>query len=154
MKPGTPAGRQLERAVKAILPARTSSLSFFIRSFTHGFRFGLLRSAIRNVGWPPAPFGTKGCAGSLVTGGSRPATGAKLGPPPPTPTHPTWLEEKSGGAAFCCATAGALAAHARPARMPAAMNRSPGVSEVMLPPCRRGGTVQPTAERVNRPRKE
>ena len=47
MKPGTPAGMQLERAVKAIFPASTSSLSFFIRSFTQGFRFGLLRSAIR-----------------------------------------------------------------------------------------------------------
>jgi hypothetical protein len=47
MKPGTPAGMQLERAVKAIFPASTSSLSFFMCSFTHGFRFGLVRSAIR-----------------------------------------------------------------------------------------------------------
>src|SRR5713101_8399413 len=116
MKPGTPAGRQLERAVKAILPASTSSLSFFIRSFTHGFRFGLLRSAIRKVGWAPVPLGTNGCAGSLVTGGRRPGTGRKPGPPPPIPTHPNWFEEKSGGVAFCCAEAGAVgAAQARPA---------------------------------------
>src|ERR1700738_1532095 len=108
MKPATPAGRQLERAVKATLPASTSSLSFFIRSFTHGFRFGLLRSAIRKVGWALVPLGTKGCAGSLGRGGKRPGTGAKLGPPPPTPTHPTWFEEKSGGAALCCATAGVV----------------------------------------------
>jgi len=33
---GTPAGMQLERAVKAIFPASTSSLSFFMCSFTHG----------------------------------------------------------------------------------------------------------------------
>src|ERR1700687_1526133 len=122
MNAGTPAGMQLERAVKAIFPASTSSLSFFIRSFTHGFRFGLLRSAIRKVGWALVPLGTKGCAGSLVTGGRRPGTATKLpakklGPSPliPPPAHPTWFEEKSGGAAFCCATAGAVgAAHARP----------------------------------------
>src|SRR6516162_7538525 len=44
MKPGTPAGRQLDRGVKAIFPAITSSLSFFIRSFTQGLRLGLVRS--------------------------------------------------------------------------------------------------------------
>ena len=46
-KPGTPAGRQLWLGVNAILPASTSSLSFFMIYFTQGFRFGLLRSAIR-----------------------------------------------------------------------------------------------------------
>jgi hypothetical protein len=49
MKAGTPAGMQLERGVKAILPASTASLLFLIRSFAHGFRFGSLRSAIRKV---------------------------------------------------------------------------------------------------------
>jgi hypothetical protein len=44
MKPGT----QLECQVKATLLANTSALSFFMTSFTHGFRFGLLRAAIRN----------------------------------------------------------------------------------------------------------
>src|SRR5215471_11527181 len=121
MKPGTPAGMQLERAVKAIFPASTSSLSFFICAFTHGFRFGLLRSAIRKVGCLPTPLGTKGCAGSLVMGGTWPGTAEKPGPPPFSPTQPTWFDEKSGGAAFCCATAGAVVAAAmRPARMPPA----------------------------------
>src|ERR1700681_1196065 len=109
MKPGTPAGRQLERGVKASLPASTSSLSLFMCSLTHGFRFGLVRSAIRKVGCLAVPLGTKGCAGSLVRGGGWPATATKPGPAPPTPTHPIWLfHEKLGGAAFCCAAAGAI----------------------------------------------
>jgi hypothetical protein len=41
IKPGTPASLQLEFAVYAIFPAKTWSLSFFIRSFTQGFRPGL-----------------------------------------------------------------------------------------------------------------
>jgi hypothetical protein len=89
LKAGTPAGMQLDRGVKASFPARTSSLSCFIRSLTQGFRFGLVTSAIRYVAWPPAPFATNGCAGSFVTGGKWPGTAAKLGPPPPTPTQPT-----------------------------------------------------------------
>jgi hypothetical protein len=39
-----------ERAVKANLPASTSSLSFFITSFAHCFRLGLLMSLMRWVG--------------------------------------------------------------------------------------------------------
>jgi hypothetical protein len=49
---------QLDRAVKAAFPASTSSLSRLICSLTHGFRFGLLASPIRNVGCLPLPFGT------------------------------------------------------------------------------------------------
>src|ERR1700728_1992393 len=107
MKPGTPAGRQLWRAEKAILPARTSSLSFFICSFTNGFRFGLERSAIRKVGCSRPPLLTKGCAGSLATGGTVPATASKSGPPWPTRTQPYWADEKFGGDAFSSAAAGA-----------------------------------------------
>src|SRR5215475_87544 len=110
MKKGTPAGQQLDCAVKAgFLPARISSVSFFMRSFTHGFRFGFDRSGMRNVGWVPKPaaLGTKGCAGSLVTRGRRPGTGSKNGPVPLNPTHPARLDEKSGGAAICCAAADA-----------------------------------------------
>jgi hypothetical protein len=58
MKPGTPAGRQLDRAVKPIPPESTFSFSRFMTSLAHGFRLGLLRSATRNVGWPPALLGT------------------------------------------------------------------------------------------------
>jgi catechol 2,3-dioxygenase len=36
------------------------------------------------------------------------ARNAKPGPPPPTPTHPTWFDEKSGGDTFCCATIAVL----------------------------------------------
>ncbi len=74
MKSGTPAGTQLELGVKATFPASTSSMSFFIFSFTHGFKFGFARSAIRKVGCALVPLGTKGCWGSLVTGGSSPGT--------------------------------------------------------------------------------
>src|SRR5579864_7037993 len=49
-KPGTPAAWQEERAVKANLPASTASLSFFITSFAHCFRLGLLMSEMRWVG--------------------------------------------------------------------------------------------------------
>src|SRR6266853_1217 len=110
MKKGTPDGQQLDCAVKAgFLPARISSVSFFICSLTHGFRFGLDRSGIRKVGCTPkpAPLGTKGYFESLTTGpGSRlPGTGSKNGPPPLNPTQPTKLDEKSGSVAFCCAAA-------------------------------------------------
>jgi hypothetical protein len=64
----------------------------------------------------------KGWAGSLLTGGTRPGTGSKPGPPPFTPTHPTWFDEKSGGAVFCCAEAGALAATTSEAKAPPAKN--------------------------------
>src|SRR3989442_15219991 len=107
MKKGTPDGQQLDWAVKAgFLPARISSVSFFICSFTQGFRFGLDRSGIRKVGCTPkpAPLGTKGCFGSLTTGpGMRlPGTGSKNGPPPLNPTHPAKLDEKSGMDAAGC----------------------------------------------------
>src|SRR5689334_18735246 len=37
---------------------------------------------------------------------------------PPSDIHPTWFEERSGGAAFCCAAAGAIGvAHIKPTRM-------------------------------------
>src|SRR5882724_3989787 len=52
-KPGTPAALQEERAVKANFPASTSSLSFFIASFAHCFRLGLLMSPMRWVGCFP-----------------------------------------------------------------------------------------------------
>src|SRR5262245_45117131 len=113
MKPGTPNGMQLDPAVKPILPASTSSLPFFMCSLTQGFRFGLLRSLIRKVGWPPTPLGTKGYFGSCVTGpGSRPGTDSKNGPLPFSPTHPTFPDEKSGGAVFGCATTCAIGAAA------------------------------------------
>src|SRR4029453_5159127 len=109
MKPGTPSGIQLDPAVKPILPPSTSSLPFFMCSFTQGFRFGLLRSEIRNVGCPPTPLGTKGYFGSCTTGpGVRPGTDSKNGPLPLSPTQPALLAEKSGGAAFVCAITCAL----------------------------------------------
>src|SRR5882672_406603 len=99
MKKGTPAGMQLDCAVKALFfPAIISSMSFFMESFTQGIRFGLERSAIRKLGCLPAPLGTKGCAGSLRTGGRRSGTDSYDGPPPLSPTHPAKFDEKSGGA--------------------------------------------------------
>src|SRR5215468_852371 len=129
MKPGTPAGMQFDRAVNATFPASTSSLSFFMCAFTHGFRFGLLRSAIRKVGCRPTPLGTKGCTGSLDTGGTRPGTGEKPGPPPLSPTQPTSFNEKSG-TAFCCATTAPVEAAAmRVAKMLPASNLALDVNE-------------------------
>src|SRR5215468_2882922 len=113
MNKGTPAGQQLDWAVKAgFFPARISSVSFLMRSFTQGLRFGFDRSGMRKVGWVPTPaaLGTKGCAGSVVTGGTRPGTGSKNGPVPLSPTHPARLDEKSGGAAVCGAAADATSA--------------------------------------------
>src|SRR5215468_3761680 len=113
MKRGMPAGQQLDCAVKAgFLPARISSVSFLMRSFTHGLRFGFDKSGMRKVGWVPTParLGTKGCAGSLVTGGTRPGTDSKNGPVPLNPTQPARLDEKSGGAAVGCAVADATSA--------------------------------------------
>src|SRR5712671_6269326 len=131
-KPGTPDGMQLELGVKAILPASTSSLSFFMISFAQGFRFGLVRSAIREVGCRPCPLlGTKGYFGSLVTGGTRPGTGRKS----PTPIHPTVRsQEKMGGAGVCCATAGTVHAAMRPATMPPASARSLKVNKDIVVP--------------------
>src|SRR4029077_15518316 len=59
---------------------------------------------IRKLGCP-APFATKGCAGSLRMGWGmgEPGTGSKKGPPPFSPTHPAKFEEKSG--TCCCAGA-------------------------------------------------
>src|SRR5258707_1273498 len=130
MNSGTPAGTQLELGVKAIFPASTSSMSFFMRSFTHGFRFGLERSAIRKLGCALVPLGTKGCAGSLTMGARRPGTGSKNGPAPFSPTHPAEFEEKSGGDAFGCAMDDAIgAAAARAKRMPVARAHSFRVNE-------------------------
>src|SRR5258706_8091344 len=110
MNIGTPPGTQLDWAVKALFfPARISSMSFFMSSFAHGIRFGLVRSAIRNVGCSLVPLGTKGCAGSLTTGpGCRPGSASKYGPAPLSPTQPARFDEKSGTAALCCATVGAV----------------------------------------------
>src|SRR5436190_11798166 len=105
MNIGTPPGTQLDCDVKAIFPASTSSISFFITCLTQGIRFGLLRSAMRNVGCLSVPLGIKGCAGSLITGpGSTPGTASKKGPAPSSPTQPAKFEEKSGGE-FCGAAA-------------------------------------------------
>src|SRR6266566_3648043 len=119
MKKGTPAGTQLDCAVKALFfPASISSMSFFMRSFTQGMRFGFERSAMRKLGCLPAPLATKGCAGSLTTGGRLPETDSYDGPPPLSPTQPAKFDEKSGGADFCCATVDAMgAAPMSPTRM-------------------------------------
>ena len=45
-----------------------------------------------------------------MTGGTLPGTASKSGPPWPTRTHPNSLDEKFGGAAFCCAATGATGA--------------------------------------------
>src|SRR5882757_8814028 len=120
MKKGTPAGTQLDCAVKALFfPASIWSMSCFMRSFTHGIRFGLERSAIRKLGCAPAPLATKGCAGSLIAGGRRPGTGSKNGPPPLSPTQPVKFDEKSGGGAFC-ATGDEIGAPRRATRRPPA----------------------------------
>src|ERR1700682_5921875 len=110
MNRGTPAGTQLELGVKAIFPASTSSMSFFMRSFAQGFKFGLERSAIRKLGCALVPLGTKGCAGSLTIGGRLPGTGSKNGPAPFSPTQPAEFEEKSGGVALGWAAADTIAA--------------------------------------------
>src|SRR5690242_13574942 len=49
------------RCKAGFLPARISSVSFLMRSFTHGLRFGFDRSGMRKVGWVPTParLGTK-----------------------------------------------------------------------------------------------
>src|SRR5882724_1342139 len=135
MKKGTPAGQQLDCAVKAgFFPARISSVSFFMRSFTHGLRFGFDRSGMRKVGCVPRPaaLGTKGCAGSLVTGGTRPGTDSKNGPVPLSPTHPARLDEKSGGAAVCCAAADATSA--TPMRL--LLARAHSLQVIVAPPVR------------------
>src|SRR5207244_4862112 len=138
MKKGTPAGQQLDCAVKAgFFPARISSVSFFMRSFTQGLRFGFDRSGMRKVGWVPRPaaLGTKGCAGSLVTGGTRPGTDSKNGPVPLNPTQPARLDEKSGGAAVCCAAADVTRVTAmRPAEPPVASAHS--LQDMIAPPVR------------------
>src|SRR5215470_1110518 len=96
---------QLECGVKAIFPASTSSLSFFIRSLTQGFRLGWLRSAIRYVGCLPvrraSALLTRGCAGSFHTGLAPPGTALNS---VSNVSHPIWFEEKSGGADCCAAT--------------------------------------------------
>src|SRR5262249_55700888 len=69
---GTPLGKQDERAWNASLPCSISSLSFFMTSFTHGFKFGLERSPNRQT---PGP---KGWRGSWTTGDAEPSTGRKV----------------------------------------------------------------------------
>src|ERR1700674_2462458 len=77
-------------------------------SFAHCFRLGVERSAMRNVGWIPRPFGTNGWAGSLVMGPGVPATAVNA---PPLPVcQAVWPEEKSGGEADCAAAPAATAA--------------------------------------------
>src|SRR5215471_8053855 len=135
MKRGTPAGQQLDCAVKAgFLPARISSVSFLMRSFTHGLRFGFDRSGMRKVGWVPTParLGTKGCAGSLVTGGTRPGTGSKNGPVPLNPTQPARLAEKSGGADVCCI--GCCAAADATSAAPMRLARAHSLEDMIAPP--------------------
>src|SRR5215470_9338906 len=141
MKKGTPAGQQLDCAVKAgLFPARISSVSFLMRSFTQGLRFGFDRSGMRKVGWVPTParLGTKGCAGSLVTGGTRPGTGSKNGPPPLNPTHPARLDEKSGGTVVSCAAADATSATAM-RLLPA---RAHSLQDMIAPPLRESRSLK------------
>src|SRR5436309_4917648 len=113
---------QLECGVKAIFPASTSLLSFFIRSLTQGLRLGLLRSAMRYVGCLPVRAAsallTRGWAGSLRTGLGPPGTALNS---TANVSHPVWFEEKSGGADFCCAaTPPVNAAYTSPVRTPPA----------------------------------
>src|SRR5712671_2342302 len=144
MKKGTPAGQQLDCALKAgFFPARISSVSFFICSFTHGLRFGVDRSGMRKVGCVPRPaaLGTKGCAGSLVTGGTRPGTDSKNGPVPLSPTHPARLDEKSGGAAVCCAAADATSA----AAMRPLLARAHSLHDIIVSPFRESRSLARSA---------
>src|SRR6476646_9787155 len=136
MNRGTPAGTQLELGVKAIFPASTSSMSFFMRSLTQGFRFGLERSAIRKLGCALVPLGTKGCAGSLTMGGSWPGTGSKNGPAPFSPTQPAPFDEKSGGADFGCAMDDAIgdAATAAKSALPARTLAFQTNEDMVVPP--------------------
>src|SRR5207244_5347424 len=117
-KPGTPAGRQEERAVKANFPASTWSLSFFITSFAHCFRLGLLMSPMRWVGCCPvmrdSSFEMYLWAGSCPIGFGEPGTGR--GAPMPIPRQAVWtVGEKTGSAlaAIACSTAAIPAADAK-----------------------------------------
>src|SRR5688572_10104448 len=108
---GMPLGTHDERAWNAIFPRSISSLSFFMTSFTHGFRLGLERSPIRQL----AAWLTKGWPGSWTTGEGEPSTGGNVAPP--SWTHPILPAEKSGGEADCAlaTTATASAATMTPA---------------------------------------
>src|SRR5215468_8889766 len=72
MKAGTPDGMQLARAEYGIPPESALSFSRFMTSLAQGLMLGLLRSAIRNVGWAPRArnslLETYGWAGSLRVG--------------------------------------------------------------------------------------
>src|SRR5215475_11642457 len=119
-KPGTPAALHDDRAVKANLPASTSSLSFFITSFAHCFRLELLMSPMRWVGCCPvmrdSSFEIYGWAGSCPTGFGEPGTGRSA--PMPIPTQAVLaVGEITGGT--LCATARVTAA------VPARVVRSP-----------------------------
>src|SRR5262245_64936836 len=70
-------------------------------SFAHCFKLGVERSAMRNVGCAPRPFGTKGWAGSLVSGPMVPGTAFNS---PPLPCcQAISFDEKSGVEAAGCA---------------------------------------------------
>src|SRR5215831_1512598 len=86
-------------------------------SFAHCLRLDVERSATRNVGCAPRPFGTKGYRGSVLSGPGTPGT-AFSSPPFPC-CQPTSFDEKSGGdAAGCAAPAASVAAATPPARNP------------------------------------
>src|SRR6266852_8111802 len=102
-----PVAQQRAEREYIALPASTSSFDFFSESLANCVRLGLLMSATLNVGCRPVLLGTKGWAGSNVTGGGLPGMAIHW---PPIETHPTLFEEKSGGLAFplaaSCARAG------------------------------------------------
>src|SRR5215212_3696717 len=94
MKPGTPVAQQRDERDHIGFPASTSSLVFFRESLANWVRFGLLMSAIRNVGCPPTLLGTYLCAGSCLTGCGPFGSAVHS---VPTAVHPIVpLAEKSG----------------------------------------------------------
>src|SRR5712691_1692929 len=95
-KAGTPVAQQRAEREYIALPPSTSSFAFFSASFANCVRLGLLRFATRNVGCLPVLLGTKGWAGSLVTGGGLPGMAVHS----PIATHPALFEERSGGLAL------------------------------------------------------
>src|SRR5262245_58198539 len=139
MKPGTPAGRQLERAVSATLPANTSSFAFFMRSFAQGFRFGLLRSAIRKVGCCPELFCTNGWAGLNVTGFGPLDGGMKS---LRNAIQPAWFAEKSGVDAFCASASVTGPAQKRPASRELAIGFAKGDVDIVAAPFGMDGRAQ------------
>src|SRR6267142_2476560 len=132
LKAGTPAGLQEERALKAILPASTSSLSFFMISLAHDFRLGLARSPIGNVGclpWVMPMLKTWGWAGSVVMGLGEPGTAMNSPCAGPT-VHPIPPEEKSG---VGCAAPLTIDTEARTAHAPASSPRLEANPDICFP---------------------